>query len=263
MRITLFTLRHCLIIFLMFVCNAQLLAEVTPVKTLFPGHPIRSIAFSPDSNFIASAGDASAKLWNITDGKAIHRFSHYYKGRSGNYLDSTAMAVAFSPDGEILAVGFQHGVRLYDVVSGDRIVHFDAYTPFNITFSPNGRFLTYGSGTSRGYVRIRDVVDGSEYKSWQAHDNTIRGISFSPDGNLLASSSGGRLIIWDAASGESRRKLSGGYYSLAFSPDGKLIAYDDKNGDIALWDTLKRDQHSVLDVNSRDISSYSYFLYSI
>jgi WD40 repeat protein len=65
-------------------------------------------------------------------------------------------------------------------------------------------------------------------------------IAFSMDGNLLATA-GRELHIWDLASGEIQTTipLPGEYpmvNSVAFSPDGKRLAYGGSRNILRLWD---------------------------
>ncbi len=72
------------------------------------------------------------------------------------------------------------------------------------------------------------------------HKKEAWALAYSPDGQTLASSSDdGTVKLWDAATGDLRRTLTG-YPSLvasvAYSPDGKLIASAGFDKNVGLWD---------------------------
>jgi WD40 repeat protein len=66
---------------------------------------------------------------------------------------------------------------------------------FTIVFSPDQKTLV--TGGMDGYIRIWRIADGQQLQAWSAHSNWIRHLTFSPDGQYLASSSNDRTIkIW-------------------------------------------------------------------
>jgi WD40 repeat protein len=103
--------------------------------------------------------------------------------------------------------------------------------PAFVAFSPNGKLLATSDADESIYlwdVQSRKLVR-------RLRGPTKRGgmgicpVAFSPDGNTLAT--GGRqIIIWDVATGRQSRTFQGAddwTPSLAFSPNGKLLASSD------------------------------------
>jgi WD40 repeat protein len=95
---------------------------------------IRSLSFSPDSQYLATAAlDGTIRIWNWSE-KHLERFNSYQK--QPGY-------VGFSPDGERIAtVGLEGQVRLWDL-SGRQLAQFgsDKKQVRTISFSPDGKQL--------------------------------------------------------------------------------------------------------------------------
>lgn len=80
----------------------------------------------------------------------------------------------------------------------------------------------------------------SQDKVLRGHSSWVYSVSFSPDGNLVASGSKDRSVkIWDANKGVLLHTLTGHQNwvpGVAFSPDGKRIASASWDKTIKLWD---------------------------
>jgi WD40 repeat protein len=121
--------------------------------------------------------------------------------------------------------------------------------------SPNGKLAV--SGAKFGYaVMLWRVADGALI--WEkAHDSEVECVTFSPDGNRIATGAEDYSIrIWNTATGEvihtieTERGLDG----IAWSHDGKLIAGGTEAGDILIFDAndyrLLRKQNVGSTINS-------------
>jgi WD40 repeat protein len=82
------------------------------------------------------------------------------------------------------------------------------------------------------------------------HSAAVNAISFSADGELMATGGDDRtVILWDTATGKARHTLKGHdltVTSLAFSSDGVLLASGSGNASVVLWDVRTGKLNRVL-----------------
>jgi hypothetical protein len=127
--------------------------------------------------------------------------------------------VGFSPDGRVLAcLTRKIEVVLYEIASRQERL---------CTPSPGARWIT----VFRGMIR------------------------FSPDGLWLASSGGDGAELWDAATGQLARPLSGGQgkvTDLSFSPDSRTVATAGSDTTILIWAVPERPPAAPLSSKDAD-----------
>src|SRR5262249_4821175 len=97
-----------------------------------------------------------------------------------------------------------------------------------LAFAPDGRALF--SSDNQGKVFLWEVNTGRELRRWDlAH--VLTATALSPDGKRLAAGAPAALVVWDLETGKelvrSRSDSAGWLTSLAFSPDGRLLAWTD------------------------------------
>jgi hypothetical protein len=111
---------------------------VTTLARILHSDSVQTVAFSPDSQFLATAStDHTARLVSVADGRELAHIIH----------DDSVWAVAFSPDGQYLATASNDKTaRIVSVVDGReraRITHGDQVTA--VAFSPDSRLLATAS----------------------------------------------------------------------------------------------------------------------
>jgi WD40 repeat protein len=183
---------------------------------------VRALAFSPDSRLLASGSDdKTIYLYDVSGDKPAQRAS-FKPDKAG----SAMVSVAFGSDGKTLLFAYQGGagnVGFADV-SGKQPKITAAVTENPLrraAVSPDGKQLAVFLGNFD--IQLYDV-DGAKIqkgKSLKGHTKQGRGLAFSPDGKLLASSAiDGKYLVWDVAGGTQllSRQISGDIENVAFSP---------------------------------------------
>ncbi|MGH8932594.1 MAG: TIR domain-containing protein [Egibacteraceae bacterium] len=118
---------------------------------------------------------------------------------------------------------------------------------YGVSVSQDGRIASAGND---GTIHIWNPA-GGEPAILSGHEDRIRGIDFSPDGQRVASASeDGTVRVWDAAGGaqvtELRRESR--MYAVAFSPDGQRIASAGSGGAVQVADLAG---NTIVEVSGR------------
>ena len=207
-----------------------------------------SLAFSPDGLRLACAGiDGTIRFYEVKTQRHIANITSH----SGHRKSS----LAFSQDGRMLAGNGQ----LWDLKTG--LPHHSLIPP-NIGFSYNAFDTLSPDGKMLASINAEDIFlsyteTGALRTILKGHLNRIRCIAFSPDGKILASggatySSGGNrhpttIRVWNVLTGEQITAITehkNGIISIAFSPDGKILASGGGDNTIHFWDP-KTGEHKL------------------
>ncbi len=206
-----------------------LLAETGRV----PPVEVTALAFSPDGSVVAvGTSVGQVKLFRARTGELIRSLddepARLADKRTPKNLQSLRRAMgsvgslAFSPDGSLLAICGGSLNEIAEPLVREKLLRFTERV------------------TGPGRLKVWEVKTGS-----LKHDlvglTDANAVSFSPDGNLLASAGnwaeGSGVILWNPQTGAKiltlTNKANAGAYAVAFSPNSKVIVFGSRQYDQA------------------------------
>jgi WD40 repeat protein len=99
-------------------------------------------------------------------------------------------------------------------------------------------------------------------RTLRGHSGQVTSISYSPDGQLLASASSDWTVrVWNAPEGRLRHTLrghSGPVLSVACSPDGQLLASGSSGSVVRLWDVQNGSSVGAFEGHSSSVRSVAW-----
>ena len=178
----------------------------TPVS-LEPGHPghCSSLVFTPDGRFaVSESGGGAVYVWDLQNRSLKHSWEHSF-GRPDKNQNSSGV-VAVSPDGRIIAAaGLNSATGYINILS---LLDLKTYQPrrVNVTFGRMSPAVAFAPDSSRlataelpmvlglgsTNIRIIDVQTGAEKPI--PSGSPVRSLAFSPDGKILATGSDDKRV---------------------------------------------------------------------
>ena len=198
------------------------------------GSVVRAVAISGDGKTLITGDAFRARLWDVSTGRCVEVLEH----------PGPIWAAAFSPDQKTLLTGSQDGTaRLWDATTrkpvGFPLRHQGPVRTAG--FGPDGKVIWTGS--SDGKVRLWLVETARIVGMPIQHQGAVYAVAWSTDQQtVVTGDTYGQVRRWKMTSAEpsgsaATREFSGILlYSVAFSPDGKVVAAAGSNGVAYLWE---------------------------
>lgn len=210
---------------------------------LLRGHTdwVWDLAFSPNGCWLASASrDGTLRLWSVQDEQAIHVLDSHMHDVHG---------LVISADGQwLISAGQDHTVRLWDLQSGQNLKTLRGYTGGiqSLSLSADGQRLASSGQNETIHLWQLQLDDNlaslHRYKTFSSPTrwiSSLTNLSFSPDGQTLASSRhDDSIAMWHIQTGQLDQwsAHSAAIWTVLFSPDGKILASSSEDSTIQLWD---------------------------
>ncbi|MEL6455024.1 MAG: hypothetical protein AAFQ40_09935 [Cyanobacteria bacterium J06623_5] len=217
------------------------MASEEMVTTLpFETSSVLDLAWHPDGEQLATSGHLAVKIWSRSDWNDDPKVQE---------LAAAGVAIAISPDGQYLASGNLDNTLV--------IWGWDSPYPWRMTGFPGKvSHLAWASASVGGtrasapivaaasgvgvvvWRKLRTDEAGWDSRVFDLHERKVVALAFQPGSSLLASASeDGRVILWHKAKqlGQILEGTAQGFSSLAWSPQGKLLASGGQQGEWRIW----------------------------
>ena len=213
------------------------------------------LAFSPDSSFLACAGqngEIDLWLWSVPSGMSVSHMATF-RGHK-----DAVDAIDFSPDSAFLASGSKDkSVRIWDISSNSSPLVSESSSILDIATSPTSPLLAISDLLSG--VQIWDLDRRKQIALLAFMKTNPTSIEISASGeDLVTGHRSGDTFVWDLLTGKQKTAGSqhdGEVRSVAVHPHGGLCATLDVNGVIHVWDGNSGNTVSSLSSSEPDINS--------
>jgi hypothetical protein len=221
------------------------LVDGTKLRDLSMNQPVRSLAISPDGKTLIGGGTKGGiTLWDIESGREIKSIKEAHK--------NGVLFAAFTDQETFRSVGEDRKMKSWDInrsrplATGiDEMVYEVMATTCNASMDVCAvgtvvvRMKKFHRGVKEFHnIYLKDGISWGRAGTLKGHDLRIHALSFTPQGDYLASGGEGKTVnIWNMKSSQIEADIRYGFKvsALSFSPDGKWLAVGGDNKLVSLY----------------------------
>jgi len=226
---------------------------------------VYSAIFSADGNTIMSTGsDRTIRFWDVATATAISTIPEAHS--------SLIWDLALSRDGkQLISSSADAAVRLWDIAN-DLPLGQPRRSPHNkdilsVAVSPDGQYVV-SSGEDRRLSVWNAKTQALVWNNPDAHRAPIQSVAFSPtESKFISASNDGTLRFWETTTGKRLGETSPiadgessvyEMYSVAFHPEGEIVASGGRDGKIHIWNVASRQQEIEWLAHEKRILAIAY-----
>jgi WD40 repeat protein len=213
-------------------------------RTLSVGTPVSAASFSPNGKLLVAAGGRQASVWSVSRGTRLRTL----------HLPGSATSAMFSPNGRLLlTTSSAGGSTVWRSATGRRLAALEQGPVLAGTFSPDGRLVATVDASKPYRARVFAASSG-RLLHVLAPGAELKGVAFSPNGRLLATTSYRGTYLWNPRTG---RRIGRPFADrppgpaalvtdAEFSPNSALLAVAGQDGAARVWDVKSGERRFYL-----------------
>ncbi len=228
------------------------------VHLLEDGRAIALSGGASTSQYLGFLSDTELVVVNDSGNVMVVSLTGVAEPRALEGLDGFALSVVVSRDRRLIAAGNERGdVVLWDARTFERLRTLRGIggPVAELAFNRDGSSLVTVTNepADRPLLIVWDTQTGQRRSTFSGHGAPVTAIAIAARDDLVASAGAdGVLKLWRASNGEEVRSQEAGperrsYFSVAFSPDGSVLATGALSGEVEFWNTATGERLSGLD----------------